>query len=231
MKRLVCVAVLGTFLSAAPWVLAAPESDQEKLGYSLGVTLGQSLKQDVADLNLDSFTQAIKDVYAGDDLAMSEEEMAATLQQFQQQAMEEQRAKSEEEAAANLAAGEKFLAENADKEDVKVTDSGLQYKVLKEGEGESPNEDSTVEVHYEGKLLDDTVFDSSYQRGEPVSFRVGQVIEGWQEALKMMKPGATWMIYIPAELGYGAQGQGPIGPNETLIFKVELLDVDADDAS
>ncbi|QEA38488.1 FKBP-type peptidyl-prolyl cis-trans isomerase [Pistricoccus aurantiacus] len=231
MKRLVCVAVLGTFLSAAPWVLAAPESDQEKLGYSLGVTLGQSLKQDVADLNLDSFTQAIKDVYAGDDLAMSEEEMAATLQQFQQQAMEEQRAKSEEEAAANLAAGEKFLAENADKEDVKVTDSGLQYKVLEEGEGESPNEDSTVEVHYEGKLLDDTVFDSSYQRGEPVSFRVGQVIEGWQEALKMMKPGATWMIYIPAELGYGAQGQGPIGPNETLIFKVELLDVDADDAS
>lgn len=226
MKRVMTVAALGSLLTAAPFVMAAPESDEEKLSYSLGVTLGQSLVQDVEDLDLEAFTQAIEDVYAGEELALSEEQMAQALQQFQQQAMAERQAKAEEAAADNQQAGQAFLEENAEKDGVEVTDSGLQYKVLEEGDGTSPSADSTVEVHYEGKLLDGTVFDSSYERGEPVSFRVGQVIQGWQEALKLMSVGDTWMIYIPAELGYGPQGQGPIGPNETLIFKVELLDVE-----
>lgn len=226
MKTLVTAAALGTLLSASTFALAeAPQSEEAKLSYSLGVTLGQSLVQDVADLDLDAFTQAIEDVYAGNELAMSEEEMAETLTRFQQQAMAERQQQAEKLATDNQAAGEAFLAENADKEGVKVTDSGLQYKVLEEGEGASPSAESEVEVHYEGSLLDGTVFDSSYERGEPVSFRVNQVIEGWQEALQMMSVGDTWMLYIPPELAYGSRGQGPIGPNETLTFKVELLDV------
>jgi len=229
MKTLVKAATIGALLTAAaPYALAAPETDEAKLGYSLGVTLGQSLVQDVEDLDLESFTQALEDVYAGDDLAMSEEAMAKSLQQFQQQAMAKRQEAAKAEANANLEAGQEFLAENADKEGVTTTDSGLQYKVLEAGDGATPSAGDTVKVHYEGKLLDGTVFDSSYERGEPVSFQVGQVIPGWQEALKMMSVGDTWMVYIPADLAYGSSGQGPIGPNETLTFKVELLDVNPD---
>ncbi|WP_192035828.1 FKBP-type peptidyl-prolyl cis-trans isomerase [Halomonas sp. YLGW01] len=231
MKTLVKAATLGALLTAAaPYALAAPETDDAKLGYSLGVTLGQSLVQDVEDLDLEAFTQALEDVYAGDDLAMSEEAMAQSLQQFQQQAMAKRQESAQAAATANLEAGQQFLAENAEKDGVTTTDSGLQYKVLEAGDGATPSAGDTVKVHYEGKLLDDTVFDSSYERGEPVSFQVGQVIPGWQEALKMMSVGDSWMVYIPADLAYGSRGQGPIGPNEALIFKVELLDVDAADS-
>lgn len=228
MKRLLITASLAALLGAAPLALATPETDDERLGYSLGVTLGQSIQQDVADLNVDAFTQAIRDVFEGGELAMSDEEMAEALMRFQQEAMAARQAEAEQLAESNRTDGEAFLAANAEEEGVEVTDSGLQYKVLEAGDGATPGPDSSVEVHYEGTLIDGTVFDSSYERGEPVSFRVGQVIEGWQEALQLMSVGDTWEIVIPAELAYGAQGQGPIGPHETLIFKVELLGVDAD---
>ncbi|MFY0992750.1 FKBP-type peptidyl-prolyl cis-trans isomerase [Halomonas sp. C05BenzN] len=228
MKRLLTTASLTALLGAAPLALAAPETDDERLGYSLGVTLGQSIQQDVADLNVDAFTQAIHDVFEGGELAMSDEEMAEALMRFQQEAMAAREAEAEQLAEANRVDGEAFLAANADEEGVEVTDSGLQYRVLEAGDGATPGPESSVEVHYEGTLIDGTVFDSSYERGEPVSFRVGQVIEGWQEALQLMSVGDTWEIVIPSELAYGAQGQGPIGPHETLIFKVELLGVDAD---
>lgn len=225
MKTLVSVTTLGALLSVSTFALAEPESDEAKLSYSLGVTLGQSLVQDVADLDLDAFSQAIEDVYEDNELAMSEDEMAEALTRFQEQAMADREREAEAIAEENRAAGEAFLTENAEEEGVEVTDSGLQYKVLEEGDGETPEADSEVEVHYEGSLLDGTVFDSSFERGEPVSFRVNQVIEGWQEALQMMSVGDTWMLYIPAELAYGESGQGPIGPNETLTFRVELLGV------
>lgn len=227
MKTLLTAAAFTAALSAAPLVLAAPESDQEKLSYSIGVTLGQSLSQDIEDLDIDAFNQAIEDVYSGGDLQMSQDEMAQALTQFQQQKMAEQQAAAQEAAEANKAEGEKFLAENAKKDGVEVTDSGLQYKVLESGDGATPGPKDNVKVHYEGKLLDGTVFDSSYQRGEPVEFRVDQVIEGWQEALQKMSVGDTWMIYLPSDLAYGQAGTGgPIGPNETLTFKVELLGVE-----
>ncbi|PXX96710.1 FKBP-type peptidyl-prolyl cis-trans isomerase [Halomonas sp. LBP4] len=226
MKRLLTTASLTALLGAAPLALATPQTDDERLGYSLGVTLGQSIQQDVEDLNVDAFTQAIRDVFEGGELAMSDEEMAAALMRFQQEAMAAREAEAEQQAEANRADGEAFLAANAEEDGVEVTDSGLQYKVLEAGDGASPGPESNVEVHYEGTLIDGTVFDSSYSRGEPVNFRVGQVIEGWQEALQLMSVGDTWEIVIPSELAYGAQGQGPIGPHETLIFKVELLDVD-----
>ncbi|MBD3895397.1 FKBP-type peptidyl-prolyl cis-trans isomerase [Halomonas sp. ML-15] len=227
MKTLVSAAAFGSLLAAAPLALAAPETEQEQLSYSLGVTLGQSLVQDVEELDLDAFTQAIEDVYAGGELALSEEQMAEALTRFQESAMESREAQASQAAEANREAGEAFLAENAEEEGVEVTDSGLQYQVVESGDGPSPGASDSVEVHYEGTLLDGTVFDSSYQRGEPVSFRVDQVIEGWQEALQLMSVGDTWMIYLPSELAYGEAGTGgPIGPNETLIFKVELLGID-----
>ncbi len=227
MKTLVRAAALGSLLCAAPFALADLESEEARLGYSLGVTLGQSLVQDVDDLDIEAFTQAIRDVYADAELALSEEEMAETLMQFQQQAMAERQAEAQRQTEAAREAGETFLAENALNEDVVVTDSGLQYKVIESGDGATPGPDSQVEVHYEGTLLDGSVFDSSYERGEPISFRVNQVIEGWQEALQLMSVGDTWMLYLPYDLAYGEAGTGgPIGPYETLTFKVELLGVD-----
>lgn len=226
MKTLLTSASLAALLAATPLALAAtPETDDEKLGYSLGVTLGQSIQQDVEDLDIDAFTQAIRDVFDGGELEMSDEEMAEALTTFQQEAMAAREAEAEQQSAANRAEGEAYLAENAEQDGVTVTDSGLQYRELESGEGATPAADDTVEVHYEGTLIDGTVFDSSYERGEPVSFQVGQVIEGWQEALQLMSVGDTWEVVIPSDLAYGAQGQGPIGPHETLIFKVELLDV------
>lgn len=219
-------AVALTLLASAPWALAAPQSDQQKLSYSIGVTLGQSLSQDIQDLDIASFTQAVEDVYAGDDLQMSKEEMTQALTQFQQQQNAERQKQAKQAAEQNKAESEEFLAENAKQEGVKVTDSGLQYKVLESGDGASPDANDTVKVDYEGKLIDGTVFDSSYERGEPVEFRVDQVIPGWQEALKMMSVGDTWMVYLPSDLAYGPAGTGgPIGPNQALAFKVELLDV------
>jgi FKBP-type peptidyl-prolyl cis-trans isomerase FklB len=133
---------------------------------------------------------------------------------------------SSSSADSNKAAGEKFLATNKAKEGVVTLPSGLQYKVITEGKGEKPSAQDTVTVNYEGKLLDGTVFDSSYQRGQPATFQVSDVIPGWVEALQLMKTGSTWEIYIPSQLAYGEQGAGQtIGPNQTLIFKVELLGI------
>ncbi|CAM3895263.1 FKBP-type peptidyl-prolyl cis-trans isomerase [Vreelandella rituensis] len=226
MKTLLSSTVLTGLLVASPLALAAPETEQEQLAYSLGVTLGESMQEDISDLDMDTFTQGMRDVFEGNELALSEEQMSDALMAFQQRSLEARQAEEEEAAQANLDVGETFLEENAAREEVKVTESGLQYEVVEAGDGATPGSEDTVEVHYEGMLLDGTVFDSSYDRGEPVSFQVSQVIEGWQEALQLMSVGDTWMVYIPAELGYGAQGQGPIGPNETLTFRVELLDVE-----
>lgn len=231
MKRLLTTASLAALMGAAPLAIGAPESDEEKLGYSLGVTLGQSIQQDVESLDVDAFTQAIQDVFAGDDLELSDEEMAETLMTFQQQAAAARQEEAAAAAEASRAEGEAYLAENAERDGVETTDSGLQYRELASGEGASPGAQDSVEVHYEGTLIDGTVFDSSYERGEPVSFRVDQVIEGWQEALQLMSVGDTWEITIPHELAYGAQGQGPIGPYETLTFKVELLGINDAQAS
>ncbi|WP_104202995.1 FKBP-type peptidyl-prolyl cis-trans isomerase [Billgrantia saliphila] len=225
MKTLLTFASVAALLAAAPVALAAPETEDERLSYSLGIAYGQSIAQEYSDLDVDAFADAIRDIIEGNEPAMDADEMAETLSRFQQEALAARQAEAEELAEQNHAEGEAYLEENAQREEVTTTDSGLQYEVLESGDGESPEPTSHVEVHYEGTLVDGTVFDSSFERGQPLSFRVDQVIEGWQEALQMMSVGDTWMLYIPPELGYGAQGQGPIGPNETLIFRVELLDV------
>lgn len=226
MKTLLTTSAMASLLVVAPWVMAAPESEQERLAYSLGVTLGESMQADIDDLDIDTFTQGMRDVFEGNELALDEEQMTEALMTFQQRSMEAQRAQAAEQAEANQQEGEAFLTENAERDEVTETESGLQYEVIESGDGATPGAEDTVKVNYEGMLLDGTVFDSSYERGEPVSFQVNQVIEGWQEALQLMSVGDSWMIYIPSDLAYGAQGQGPIGPNETLTFRVELLDVE-----
>lgn len=208
------------------------KSDQARLAYAVGVTLARNLHEDMKDLDVDNFTSGIKDVYDGSDIRLSDQQIGDALQQYQQQMVAEQQKQMQQAADKNDQAGKQFLEENAGKDGVKTTDSGLQYRVMEEGDdsGAQPGDEDQVRVNYEGRTIDGNVFDSSYERGEPVTFQVDQVIPGWQEALKMMHPGDKWEIYVPSDLAYGEAGTGPIGPNQTLIFKVELLGV-GDDAT
>ena len=160
-----------------------------------------------------------------DSIEIPQEVMQQVMQKFQTQLRAKQQEKQAAVAAEKKKEEDTFLAENAEKEGVQTTESGLQYKVIEEGEGDSPVAQDQVQVNYEGKLLDGTVFDSSYERGKPATFGVSQVIKGWTEGLQLMKEGAKYEFYIPAGLAYGQRGSGKIGPGETLIFTVELLDI------
>ncbi len=199
---------------------SAKAQQMDSLSYALGVLLAQNLQNQGFD-NLDepSMTDAIRDVLAGNEPKFSAEEANQVVQQHMIKKQQAQHADVIEE-------GKAFLAENAKREAVTETGSGLQYEVLKAGSGPKPTDTSKVTVHYHGTLLDGTVFDSSVDRGEPTTFGVNQVIKGWTEALKMMPQGAKWKLYIPADLAYGARGAGgKIGPYQTLVFEVELLEI------
>lgn len=209
------------------------ESLDEKVSYMFGLRMGQQMQSQQIELDPDAVALAIRDVNEGAEPRLSDEEMETTMNAFQQEyeaklaaLQAEQQAQFEAAAAENKQAGEEFLKANAEKEGVVTLDSGLQYKVIEAGEGESPSATDVVTVHYRGTLLDGTVFDSSYDRGQPVSFPLQQVIAGWTEGLQYMAEGAKHELYIPSDLAYGPGGSGPIGPNETLIFEVELLDVE-----
>lgn len=196
-----------------------------KVSYAIGVDIARNLTNQ--DLGLDPRLVAagISDGYAGK-VAVPAEELQKTLMEFQKTMQTKMQAKAESAGAGNKQAGAAFLAENAKKDGVKTTASGLQYKVIKSGSGRSPTRSDTVKVNYHGTLIDGTVFDSSVERGEPIEFGVGQVIAGWTEALQLMKEGDKWKLFIPSDLAYGPRSMGPkIGPNSTLIFEVELLAV------
>lgn len=214
--------------SAAPATASGADADlttdEQKISYIMGMNIGSQFKSDAFTVDMASFTKGIEDAIAGVKPKLSEEQAAAIIDSFK----EKQQAKQEEAqkvvAESNTKEGDKFLAENAKKAGVVVLPSGLQYKVLTPGAGPQPSAESTVEVNYKGTLIDGTEFDSSYKRGEPAQFTVNQVIPGWVEALQLMKEGAKWELYIPASLAYGPGGAGgAIGPNQTLIFEVELL--------
>lgn len=192
----------------------------DSLSYSLGVLVAQNLKQQgFENLDATSLVKGVEDVMKGDSLKIDINTCSQTVQQYAQA----QQAKKYEQ---NIAEGKQFLAENAKRPEVKTTSSGLQYEVLKEGNGPKPTANDQVTVHYTGKLIDGTVFDSSVERGEPATFGVTQVIPGWVEALQMMSVGSKWKLYIPADLAYGERGAGNvIGPYSTLIFEVELLKI------
>ena len=191
----------------------------DKLSYALGLSMGQNIKGSGVDkLNADDFADALRAVYGEGTPAMTYDEAKQVVQEY----FTNLQAKAGE---MNAKAGKEYLANNAKEEGVKVTESGLQYLVVKEGNGKKPGPNDVVTVHYTGRLVDGTVFDSSVERGEPATFAVGQVIPGWVEGLQLMSEGSAYRLFIPSELAYGEHGTGPIQPNSTLIFDVQLLKV------
>jgi len=197
-----------------------PETEMEKVSYSLGVNMASTVKaQGLDSIDANSVAKAFTDVFEGNDLDISEEESMKILQDFFGKKQAEKSAKANE-------AGKAYLAENGAKEGVTTTESGLQYEVLTSGDGAKPTSNDQVTVHYHGMLTDGTVFDSSIDRGQPATFGVTQVIKGWTEALQLMSVGDKWKLTIPSNLAYGDQGAGGmIGPGATLIFEVELLEI------
>ncbi len=222
--------------AAAPAAPAAPAADakpaspfktlQEKASYIIGLNLGQSLHKQEIPCTGDVIVKGLLDGLSGATPALSPEEIQTVMQEFQQQISAQQEAKQKVVGEKNLKESQIFLDQNKTKAGVKTTASGLQYEVMAEGSGESPKATDQVTVNYKGTLLDGKVFDSSYDRGEPVTFPVNGVIPGWVEALQLMKPGAKYKLYLPPALGYGERGAGAdIGPNQALVFEVELISI------
>ena len=197
-------------------------TNAEKFSYGIGLQIGQQLlKQGLSTVDSRVIAMAIEDVLKGNDLRVSMEEMQVAATAYQNELNAEKLAAADR----NIAAGEQFLKENSSREGVIVLDSGLQYRIVTPGTGDSPTATDTVVVHYRGRLLDGSEFDSSYSRGQPAELGVGQVIPGWQQALQLMPVGSKWEVWIPASLAYGSQGAGSIGPNETLHFDIELIEI------
>jgi FKBP-type peptidyl-prolyl cis-trans isomerase len=195
------------------------------MSYAVGQQIGKSLTDQKLELDVNMLVAGLRDMLAGNP-QLSLEQLQNSMAELQQQQMAKMQAENAKAGEANKAKGEAFLAENKKKPGVMTTPSGLQYKVITEGKGKKPTKDNTVKVHYTGTLLDGTVFDSSVKRGEPIEFPLGGVIKGWTEGVQLMSIGSKYMFYIPSDLAYGPNGAGgAIGPNETLIFEVELLDI------
>lgn len=199
----------------------------DRISYALGLSMGNNFRSSGIDkIDVDDFAAGVAAVYSGEKPRMTYDEAKAEIQAYFQAMEERQREAAAEMGKVNAAAGEAFLKDNGAREKVMTTASGLQYEVLEEGTGAQPSAGDQVTVHYTGKLIDGTVFDSSVERGEPATFGVTQVIPGWVEALQLMKEGAKWRLFIPSNLAYGPNGAGGvIGPNATLIFDVELIKV------
>jgi len=229
----VLILIAGCARQSQPPTRVDLQDSRQRLSYSIGADLGGTMKRQGIDVEPQALAAGIADALEGN-LALSEAEMKEALGQFRQELMEKAHAKANvssqvtsEQAEANRKQGEAFLAANAAKEGVITTASGLQYKVLKSGTGKTPKATDKVKVHYHGTLVDGTTFDSSIERGQPVTFAVNQVIAGWTEALQLMKEGDKWQLFIRPDLAYGKGGAGgKIGPNATLIFEVELLAVE-----
>lgn len=218
------LALAGPLFAAKSPANNAPKETKDKVSYSIGANIGADLKRAELDINPDFLSQGIRDAFAGK-TAMTEEDMKSTLATFQKEMQAKMEAKQKALGETNKEASEKYLEENKKKEGVKTTKSGLQYKVLKEGTGPKPTATDTVSVNYRGTLVNGTEFDSSYSRHKPEEFPVGGVIPGWTEALEMMPVGSKWQIVIPPSLAYGENAPPMIGPNQTLIFEVELLEI------
>ena len=226
MKRTLIILACAMGLAAPQAVIHAEElkleDDAKKLSYTLGFQIAQNLARQGMRLDAEAASRAVHDVFSGAEPLLTVAEMKDVVERIQKVALDKRQSASE----ANQKTGETFLTENKAKDDVKTTESGLQYKIVRAGTGKSPAATDEVEVHYEGKLINGTVFDSSIARGKSISFGVNRVIKGWTEALQLMQEGARWQVYIPSKLAYGEKGAGAsIGPNETLIFDIELIKV------
>jgi FKBP-type peptidyl-prolyl cis-trans isomerase FklB len=228
MKKFIVVALMlsiggGTILAQTK---TAPKTKKEKVSYSIGVNIGKNMKMQGLDIDQGYLTQGIKDGLNNSKTAMSDKDMDETMKSFQQEMSTKMQAKQKIEGDKNKKEGEAFLEANKKKDGVITLPSGLQYKILKEGSGVKPTATQTVKCNYRGTLIDGKEFDSSYKRGEPTEFPVGQVIKGWTEALQLMPVGSKWQLFIPSNLAYGENGGGSmIGPNAVLIFDIELISI------
>jgi len=197
------------------------KTDKQRFSYAIGVQIGGGIQRDGLDVDAEIIGQAIGDVLSKETLRVSPEDMQAAFAAVKDRKVKEMEAIAE----TNLKAGQEFMAKFGKEKGVKTLDDGIQYKVLQKGSGKKPTETDTVVVNYRGTKIDGTEFDSSYKRGEPMTFGFNAVIKGWQEILLMMPTGSKWQVVIPSALAYGPQGTGPIGPNDTLIFDIELLEI------
>jgi len=228
MKRsiLLVFTTIALIFTAVQVSAAQLSTKKDKLSYAIGVETGKAFKTHGVIINPNAFSEGLKDATTGKKLQLSQSEIREVLVSFRQKSIKKLQAKMQKSAASNQKLGAAFLKANKKKAGIVTTPTGLQYKILKKGSGKSPTKNDVVTVNYEGKLISGKVFDSSYKRGKPATFPVAGVIAGWQEALTKMKTGATWMLYIPPNLAYGLRGApGTIGPNATLIFKVNLISI------
>ncbi len=228
--KIIWLVIAGMVISSST-VMGAEKpvlkTQKEKTSYVIGVDIGKTLQKGGLEINADLLARGIRDGLAGGKLLMNEQEIKETLAAFQQEMTAKQTEARKQLAEKNKKEGENFLAANGKKPGVTTLPSGLQYKVLRNGKGKKPQTQDIVKVHYRGTLINGTEFDSSYRRGQPASFPVNRIIPGWTEALQLMEEGAKWQIFIPSQLAYGERGAGGnIGPNATLIFEVELLEIE-----
>lgn len=230
MKRTLMAAALLVSLPVMaadkPAANAQYSKEEDKAAYSIGFLTGKSNVQHLETLNVDAYVAGFRDAYSKKQPVMTEDEMKAVLESFKQKLAAEAYAKAQKEAEENKGKAAAYLAANAKKDGVITTASGVQYEVLSQGTGAKPKPSDIVKVHYQGTLIDGSVFDSSIQRGEPAVFQLSQVIQGWTEALQLMPVGSKYRLTLPPELAYGDQGAGPIPANSVLIFEVELLNIE-----
>jgi len=219
-----CVGLLGC--QNRPQEKAELKTQKDKVSYSIGLSVGKDLKAQSVDVDMDVLAKGVKDGLADSaKFLLTQEQIRETMMALQKDMMAKHQARSQKLAEEKKKEGEAFLTENGKKEGVTTLPSGLQYKVIKSGAGKTPKPSDTVTAHYRGVLTDGTEFDNSYRRGKPEEFPVNGVIPGWQEALQRMKVGDKWQLFIPAHLAYGPSGSGPIPPNATLVFDIELIAV------
>jgi FKBP-type peptidyl-prolyl cis-trans isomerase FklB len=204
----------------------ALKTQKDKASYAIGLNIGKSLHRDTVDVDPNVLLRGLRDGLTGSKPLLTEDEIKSAMLALQDEVRQRQQVKMQQAGESNKKAGEAFLLANMTQKGVVVLPSGLQYKILQEGSGPKPTATDTVVCNYRGTLLDNTEFDSSYKRGQPATFQVGQVIRGWTEALQLMPVGSKWQLFIPPDLAYGPRGAGAdIGPNATLIFEVELLSI------
>lgn len=222
-------AVSISLLSLFTCAQAQLNSVEQKASYAIGVDLAHNLRSQGIELDVSTFLQGLEDALKQQKLKLTNEQMAEAIETFSRNLEEKKQAKLQTAAKTNAQRGKEFLAQNKSKPNIIRLESGLQYRIIEPGKGNTPTENDVIIAHYRGTLIDGTEFDSSFSRGTPIEFKLNNVIPGWQEALKRMSPGAKWEIFVPAELAYGERGAGNIiGPNETLIFEIHFIAIGAE---